>query len=583
MKRILVLVLALLPISASAFAQAGVPFQTALDTALADINSRLGTNLTVSGGQVAYQFNEERVLGDNLGCPNVAATNQNSYLQMTTRFDLNFDGVYEWEHRFAYEADGTLRMVVCAAPSAAPVQAATVVPVVVTPTTTVSTETPANPQQTPSLAPVFGRDGPRILPALTCGFLETRLVNGGTGRVIPGGAPNNLRQSPAVNATRLGELAPGSIFVVADGPFCVEDIAWFLVAASAGQPPLGWTAEGRNGEYFLEPLLTDAQPISPTDAVGLQSFGALFAPGSAGMTAANPNSTLAVRVSDAVQTWRVAGGFTTLAALTWELLTELPAPHASWHFVDNAGRVWVSGVDGGGNFSLYVLNDSSFVPFVASGSLASPRVAVDNESSFAAVVVNDPNAVSLIELHRDATDHTVLMTLAQPGPVQDIAFGPDGMTLYVLAGGQIAVYPFVRGEGWTGQAQQVVTVDLATGTLAVDESGSRLALSGMLPSGFAAIRVYNNLNTETVGDETSVAHDSRDAATFSRASFNPSGSLVAVYAGNNAVNLLDTTTGTVTFIQLPLAANLGSVAFTRDGLALLVATEAGIRTYAMRQ
>lgn len=578
MKRTLVLVLALLSISVAGLAQAAVPFNTALDTALADINSRLGTRYTVNGGQVAYQYNEERVAGDNLGCPNVAATNQNSYLQMTTRFDLNFDGVYEWEHRFAYEADGTLRMVVCAVPSAQP----TAAPVVVVPTSTVSPDVTVTPQETPSPAPIFGRDGPRVLPALTCGGLETRLVHGSTGRVIPGGAPNNLRQSPAVSAARLGELAPGSIFVVVDGPFCVDDIAWVLVAASAGQPPLGWTAEGRSGEYFLEPLLTDAQPISASDAVNLRPYGAPFAAGSTALSANNPLGTLAVSADSGVAFWRSAGGFTTLDALRWETLLGTPA-QADWLFVDNAGRLWTASVSSSGEYTLGAPGDAAIAPFVAPDSLASPLTAVDNEGSFAALVASDPNAVSLVELHRDGTAHSVLITLAQPGAVRDVAFGPDGMTLYVLTDTQITVYPFVRGEGWTGQAQQVVTVDLAQGRLAVDESGSRVAVSGMTAAGTAGLRIFNNLNTDAVGDETSVNFTSQDPLPYSRPSFSANGSLVAVYAANNAVNLLDAATGTVTFLQVSPSASAGSVAFTRDGLALLVLTSAGIQTYAVKQ
>ncbi|MBK8138069.1 MAG: hypothetical protein IPK52_20030 [Chloroflexi bacterium] len=578
MKRILVLVLALLTISAASFAQAGVPFNTALDTALADINSRLGTALTVNGGQVSYQYNEERVIGDNLGCPSVAATNQNSYLQMTTRFDLNFDGVFEWEHRFAYEADGTLRMVVCAAPSAQP----TAAPVVVVPTATVSTDTTVTPQQTPSQAPVFGRDGPRVLPAMVCGSLETRLINGSTGRVVPGGAPNNLRQSPAVSAARLGELAPGSIFVVADGPFCVDDIAWFLVAAGAGQPPLGWTAEGRNGEYFLQPLLTDAQPISAGDAVNLRPYGAPFAAGSTAISANNPSGTLAASTDGAVSFWRTAGGFTTLDSVQWDSPVANPA-QSGWLFVDNAGRLWVASVSASGEYTLGAPLEAAIAPFVAPGSIATPLTAVDNEGNFAAVVVSDPNAVSLVELHRDGTDHTVLITLAQPGAVRDVAFGPDGMTLYVLTDTQITVYPFVRGEGWTGQAQQVVTVDLVQGKLAVDESGSRVAVSGITAAGTAGLRIFNNLNTDAVGDETSVNFTSQDPLPYSRPSFSANGLLVAVYAANNAVNLLDAATGIVTFLQVSPSASTGAVAFTRDGLALLVLTSTGIQTYAIRQ
>src|SRR5690606_2637844 len=109
MRRIAGILVGLLCLSMISFAQAPVPSDVALTAAIADVNAKLGTNYTYNGGQLSYTFNEERVTGDNLGCPSVTATNQNAYVVMTTQFDFDFDSVFEWEHRFAYEADGSLK------------------------------------------------------------------------------------------------------------------------------------------------------------------------------------------------------------------------------------------------------------------------------------------------------------------------------------------------------------------------------------------------------------------------------------------------------------------------------------------
>src|SRR5690606_36687370 len=133
---------------------------------------------------------------DSLGCAAVTATNQNAYVAMTTQFNFNFDNVFEWEHRFAYEADGSLKMVVCRQPDLSqpqPTQAPTL-------TETAAPEDPlVTPEGTPvNRAPIFCRVGPSIVPATICGELPTRMINGIVGRVTPGGEVNDLRQTQVV-------------------------------------------------------------------------------------------------------------------------------------------------------------------------------------------------------------------------------------------------------------------------------------------------------------------------------------------------------------------------------------------------
>ncbi len=575
MKRIAVILAGLLYLSAVSFAQAPVPSDVALTAAIADVNAKLGSAYTYNGGQLSYTFNEERVTGDNLGCAAVAATNQNAYVVMTTQFDFNFDNVFEWEHRFAYETDGSLKMVVCRQPDLSqpqPTQAPTA-------TETVAPETPqATPEGTPvNEAPIFGRDGPRIFAAQVCGVLPTRLVNGSVGRVIPGGAQNNLRQQPDLTSLKIGELAAGEAFTVMDGPFCNGDIAWYLVGD--GITPTGWTAEGVDGDYFIEPMVTDAQLIRPENADQLAPYGGQFGPGFVSMSANRPGQ-LVVGTDQSVQTLAIMAGFSPLSALQWDVVKEIMTP-AAWVFADNTGRVWaVSEADSGSQ--LGVMEGTEFPAIELPASDTAPVLAVDGESNFVAVATAD--GVDLYQTGRNGALNEVLFTLPTSGDVLDVAFTSDGMMLFVLTANDLTVYRFVLGEGWTGQAQETLAFELASGQLDVSDA-TQVAISGTTADGVAAVYVIDLLNDETPGNETVVTYESADGVAFSAPSFNADGSLVAVYASDDTLRLVDTANGEVTLLILSDAAGdsetLGTVEFSRDGLLLWVYNGSFVEAYAV--
>jgi hypothetical protein len=575
MRRIAGILIGLLCLSAVSFAQASVPVDTALTAAIADVNAKLGTAYTYNGGQLNYTFYEERVTGDNLGCPNVAATNQNAYVVMTTRFDFNFDDAFEWEHRFAYEADGSLKMIACAQPDLSqpqPTQAPTA-------TATVAPEDPqATPEGTPvNEAPIFGRDGPRIFPAQVCGELPTRLVNGSIGRVIPGGAQNNLRQTGDLTALKIGELAPGETFTVMDGPFCNGDIAWYLVGD--GTTPAGWTAEGVDGDYFLEPQVTDAQLIRPENADQLAPYGGQFGPGFVGMSANTPGQ-LMVNIDTGVQTLEVMAGFSPLATVQWDVVRESMTP-AKWAFADNTGRVWTVGEDN--EITAQGLDGEQFnaVGMATTDGDGIMPVAIDGESNF--VAITTPNGVELHQIGRNGALNELLMTLPVSGNVLDVAFSSDGMNLFVLTPNELTVYRFVLGEGWTGDAHQTVALDLRLGTLAVAEGGSRVAVAGTTNDGVAAVRVIDNLNSdEGQVMRTILEYNATGDIALLSPSFNADGSLVAVFSTDNSVLLLHPETGATASLETGTEEGvMGSVAFSRDGLILWVYNGSHVEGYAV--
>lgn len=84
-----------------------------------------------------------------------------------------------------------------------------------------------------------------------CAMAPTpRLVVGWSGHVIPNTAPNNMRTEPATGEV-IGQLQPGASFLILAGPVCANGLYWWQVDNYNGL--VGWTAEGDNGQYWLEP------------------------------------------------------------------------------------------------------------------------------------------------------------------------------------------------------------------------------------------------------------------------------------------------------------------------------------------
>jgi hypothetical protein len=118
----------------------------------------------------------------------------------------------------------------------------------------VPTIPPATPQATlPTLPPLPTITSTPIptTTAISCSSaLPPRLVIGKQGRVTPG-LPNNIRQGPGSSTTYVGEIPPGGVFTVLDGPRCASGMAWWQVNYNG---LIGWTPEGQGTEYWVEPV-----------------------------------------------------------------------------------------------------------------------------------------------------------------------------------------------------------------------------------------------------------------------------------------------------------------------------------------
>jgi hypothetical protein len=92
---------------------------------------------------------------------------------------------------------------------------------------------------------------------LCAGFLPSRLAVGMTGRVTPGD-PNRLRTTPSRSGSIIGQIPGGRIFRVVDGPICADGSAWWQVEYNS---LIGWTIEGENNLYYLDPVTTPVPGI----------------------------------------------------------------------------------------------------------------------------------------------------------------------------------------------------------------------------------------------------------------------------------------------------------------------------------
>ena len=87
-------------------------------------------------------------------------------------------------------------------------------------------------------------------PPPTCSPLPPRLWVGYTGVVAPG-IPNRLRANASLNGQVLANMTAGETFSVISGPSCVNNLTWWQVNYRG---TVGWTAEGQNGQFWVDPV-----------------------------------------------------------------------------------------------------------------------------------------------------------------------------------------------------------------------------------------------------------------------------------------------------------------------------------------
>jgi hypothetical protein len=213
--------------------------------ALNELNRETNGNYTFD--DIYYFYSEQFLNGENFDCPTLPNTADFVVKAFIVQFDTAGDGEYEWEYRVGSD---TGRIVYCRFPGSE--TAPTQTPLDATPTPVESTPTAVATALVTSSA-ICNPDLPSRLTANI----------GQVGRVVPGG-PNNVRQDPNIIAPKVGEIEGGEAFDVLEGPFCGDGYAWWLVATETLE---GWTVEGSEGEYFIEPELPQVTVLNVKDTL----------------------------------------------------------------------------------------------------------------------------------------------------------------------------------------------------------------------------------------------------------------------------------------------------------------------------
>ena len=91
------------------------------------------------------------------------------------------------------------------------------------------------------------------LPDCTDGW--TRLKAGGQAVVLgaPSDPPNRVRSEPKKADNQIGQVFPGSLLTVLEGPVCADGLVFWKVSSGVFPGGAGWTAEGDGKDFWLEP------------------------------------------------------------------------------------------------------------------------------------------------------------------------------------------------------------------------------------------------------------------------------------------------------------------------------------------
>lgn len=95
-------------------------------------------------------------------------------------------------------------------------------------------------------------NSPTPLPDCTSGW--TRLTTGSLAQVSTTSAtPNRVRAGPSRGNDIIGQLPPGAVVNVLEGPVCADGLVFWKVESDLIPGGAGWTAEGDGTEYYLVP------------------------------------------------------------------------------------------------------------------------------------------------------------------------------------------------------------------------------------------------------------------------------------------------------------------------------------------
>lgn len=124
------------------------------------------------------------------------------------------------------------------------------------------------------------------------------LIIGEQARVLPGGA-NRVRSTPTTSSEAITVMEGGSVFNVIGGPECADGYRWWQIDYDGQE---GWTVEGDDANYFLEPVVAETETSTPTSEAESGSDDCTLEPRLQVGQQANLTTTTPSRVRDSAST-----------------------------------------------------------------------------------------------------------------------------------------------------------------------------------------------------------------------------------------------------------------------------------------
>lgn len=116
---------------------------------------------------------------------------------------------------------------------------------------------------------------PQSLAQEDCSTAPSPRLRIGISAQTSSGQSNNVRDAADTDAERLGQIPPDSQFIVLSDATCADGYYWYQVDY---QGLVGWTVEGAEGEYWLIPVLSNTQIMTPENISQLQVINQFTCP-----------------------------------------------------------------------------------------------------------------------------------------------------------------------------------------------------------------------------------------------------------------------------------------------------------------
>jgi hypothetical protein len=345
-----------------------------------------------------------------------------------------------------------------------------------------------------TIAPTVAPLSPAATPIVCNPAMPSRLIIGQQARVTPG-IPNNVRAQAGSSGQLLGEIPAGSIFRVLAGPSCASGVAWWQVDYNG---LIGWTGEGSDGDYWLEPQFAAIPPITTQNVDSLQQIVVSELASAASLQFSNGN-TLFAHNAARINRYRAAAPFAAADGLLWSEETVLSAQAAYLAVLSLGNELeWFATLDATSVRVSQRAADGTYQERHLIGNLNITKAVFSPDARYL-MLVDNTQAIQVFDMQ--AGQITAIIPATSAEPIQDLAFSPDGRYFAAYADHSLILW---AAGSWT----------------ALDSNFSdTIAIKGMALNNYQLAYVLLNGNQEYVVVENIVSLQSASLITTIAANF----------------------------------------------------------------